>query len=285
MRARDSRPVLRVVEDDAPAAEEGLRPVAWWRALIWGEWFAHSRLLLGFLVGWLAMVWLLPLVAHPLWILGYGLLVAVIAGPAFGGADVIAGCEEFSFSWPVPRRQRFVARLIVGGGSLVAVSVMGVLALEGNLSDVLLRVFVTSGLPAVQISQPILLYGLVLVVPFNVFALGFALSALSRSRSVALLSWIWGVLGALIVLRGAVQLEEMRFDRLNGYISVPALAIVSLLVLWVASRFYGRKEAGTDSGALRMPPGWWVAAMAILGAIAGIALLGFWFANNLSRLL
>jgi hypothetical protein len=34
-----------------------------------------------------------------------------------------------------------------------------------------------------------------------------------------------------------------------------------------------------------MPPGWWVAAMAILGAIAGIALLGFWFVNNLSRLL
>jgi len=274
-----------VVEDEVPATEEAFRPVAWWRALIWGEWFAHSRLLLGFLLGWLAMVWLLPLVAHPLWILGYGLLVAVIAGPAFGGADVIAGCEEFSFSWPVPRRERFVARLIVGGGSLLAVSVMGVLALEGNLSDVLLRVFVTSGLPAVQISQPILLYGLVLVVPFNVFALGFALSALSRSRSVALLSWIWGVLGALIVLRGAVQLEEMRFDRLNGYISVPALAIVSLLVLWVASRFYGRKEAGTDSGGLRMPPGWWVAAMAILGAIAGIALLGFWFANNLSRLL
>ncbi len=274
-----------MVEDEPPTAEEGLRPIAWWRALIWGEWFAHSRLLLGFLLGWLAMVWLLPLVAHPLWILGYGLLVAVIAGPAFGGADVIAGCEEFSFSWPVPRRQRFVARLMVGGGSLVTVSLMGVLALEGNLSDVLLRVFVTSGLPAVQISQPILLYGLVLVVPFNVFALGFALSALARSRSVALLSWIWGVLGALIVLRGAVQLEEMRFDRLNGYISVPALALVSLLVLWVASRFYGRKEAGTDSGALRMPPGWWVAAMAILGAIAGIALLGFWFVNNLTRLL
>lgn len=276
---------MRVVGEEPEELARVVSRWAWWRALIWGEWFAHSRMLLGFLVGWLAMVWLLPLVAHPLWILGYGLLVAVIVGPSFGGADVIDGCEEFSFSWPVPRKQRFVARLMVGGGTLMAFSVMGVLALEGNLSDVLLRVFVTSGLPAVQIGQPLLLYGLVLVVPFNVFAFGFGLSALARSRSIALMSWLWGVLGALIVLRGTVQLEEMRFDRLNGYFSVPALALVSGLVLWVASRFYGRKEACTDSGPLRMPTGWWMAMMAVAAAVAGIALLGLWFANNFSRLL
>ena len=93
------------------------------------------------------------------------------------------------------------------------------------------------------------------------------------------------IVGALIVLRGPVQLEEMRFDRLNGYFSVPALALVSGLVLWVASRFYGRKEACTDSGPLRMPTGWWMAMMAVAAAVAGIALLGLWFANNFSRLL
>lgn len=286
MSASEPKPALRILEEDPHARPARQAAVgAWWRALLWGEWFAHSRLLLGFLLGWLAMVWLLPLFAHPLWILGYGLLVAVVAGPAFGGADVIQGCEEFSFSWPVPRRDRFLARLCVGGGSLVAFSLMGVLALEGNLSDVLLRVFVTSGLPATQIRQPILLYGLVLVVPFNVFALGFALAALARSRSIALMAWLWGVLGALTLLRGTVQLEELRFGRLNGGISVPALAVVSAAVLWVAARFYSRKEAGTDSGPLRIPPGWWVGAAALLAALAGIALLGLWFANNLTRLL
>ena len=285
MTSRDSKPDLRLVDDEPVLT--GRESGSWtvWQAMIWGEWFAHSRLLLGFLVGWLAMVWLLPLFAHPLWILGYGLLVAIVAGPSFGGADVLQGSEEFAFAWPIRRRDRFLARLLVGGGSLLILSAMGVLALEGNLSDVLLRVFVTSGLPAVQIGQPILLYGLVLVVPFNVFAFGFALSALSRSRSLALMSWLWGVLGALIILRGTVQLEEMRFDRLNGYFSVPALAMVSAGVLWVGSRFYGRKEAVIDAGPLRVPPGWWVALMAIGIAITGIALLGVWFANNFARLL
>ncbi len=285
MTSRDSKPDLRLVEDEPVVARREAASRAVWQALIWGEWFAHSRLLLGFLVGWLAMVWLLPLVAHPLWILGYGLVVAMVAGPSFGGADVLQGSEEFAFAWPVRRQDRFLARLIVGGGSLLILSAMGVLALEGNLSDVLLRVFVTSGLPAVQIGQPILLYGLVLVVPFNVFAFGFALAALSRSRSLALMSWLWGVLGALIILRGTVQLEEMRFDRLNGYFSVPALALVSGAILWLGSRFYGRKEAVMDAGPIPIPPGWWVALMAIGIAIAGIALLGIWFANNFSRLL
>lgn len=276
-----------MVEDGpAPAgpAADTLRGVTW-RALIWSEWFAHSRLLLGFLLGWLAVVWLLPLVAHPLWILGYGLVVAMIAGPAFGGADVINGCEEFSFAWPVTRRQRFGARVLVGGTALLTLSLLSVAALEGNLSDVLLRVFVSSGLPAVQIGQPLLLYGLVLVVPFTVFAFGFGLAALSRSRTFSVMSWLWGVLGALIVLRGTVQLEEMRFERLTGYFSVPALALVSIGVLWVCSRFYGRKEAGTDSGGLRMPPGWWIAVVAVAVAVGAIVFLGAWFAENLSRLI
>ncbi len=253
---------------------------------MWGEWFSHNRLLLGTLVGWLAAVWILPLVAHPLWLLGYGLLFAVIAGPAFGGSDVIHGCEEFAFGSPIPRSHRYVSRLMVGGGSLLILSVMDVLALAGNLSDVLLGVFVTSGLPAVEIGQPLVLYGLVLAVPFAVFAIGFSLSAMATSRSLAMTSWLWGIFVALILLRGTFQLEELRSTRISGMISVPAFIGVASAVLWVGYRFYRRKEAVSSTGStLQMPPSWWIGIAAILAAVGGIALLSSWFVANFSRLL
>ncbi len=282
-----SRPQLRIAAD---ASEPDALPLqsgkGWWRRLIWGEWFSHNRLLLWTLVGWLAAVWILPLVAHPLWLLGYGLVFATIAGPAFGGSDVIHGCEEFGFGSPIPRSHRFLARLTVGGGSLLAITVMNVLALEGNLSDVLLGVFVTSGLPVVQIGQPLLLYALVLAVPFAVFAIGFTLSALASSRSFAMTSWLWGVLVALILLRGTFQLEELRSTRISGMLSVPALVGVASAVLWVGFRFYRRKEAvASSSSSLQLPASWWAGIASILAAIGGIALLSSWFVANFARLL
>jgi hypothetical protein len=256
-----------------------------WRALLWSEWFSHSRLLLASLLAWLLTVWFLPLVAHPLWILAFGVVFAAVSGPAFGGADVIHGCEEFAFSMPATRAQRFGSRLLVGGGALLAFSLMDVLALKGNLSDVLLRVFVTSGLPAVQLNNTVLVYGLLVAVPFAVFALGFALAALASSRTVAFTAWVWGALGALVVLRGGVQLEELRFDRPNGRFVVPLLAAMSAGSLWIAGRRYRAKEAVTGGGPLRMPPGWWLALAALVAAGIAVALLVAWFASNFPRLL
>jgi len=86
------------------------------RGLLWAEWFAHSRLLLVFLGLWLAAVWALPLVAHPGWILLLGGIYALLAGPAYGGADVMDACEEFAFSLPPTRAERYWARLAVGAG-------------------------------------------------------------------------------------------------------------------------------------------------------------------------
>ena len=254
-----------------------------WRALLWGEWFSHSRLLLASLLAWLLTVWFLPLVVHPLWILAFGVLFAVFGGPVFGGADVIHGCEEYAFALPATRAQRYGARVTVGIGALLVYSLMDVLALKGHLSDVLLRVFVTTGLPAVQLNQPLMLYGLVVAIPVSVFSLGFSLAALASSRAVVFTAWVWGILGSLVVLRGGVQLEEMRFDRPNGYIAVPLLSALSAGSLWIAGRRYRAKEAVTGGGPLRMPPLWWLALAGLVAAGIGVALLLGWFASNLSR--
>lgn len=287
--APQSPPALRLVDQETEdaAVDEG-RPrngFRLWKGLLWNEWFAHSRLVVVFLFVWLGAVWLLPLVLHPLWILVVGVLYALVAGPAFGGADVIDGSEEFAFSLPTTRSQRFLARLAVSGAGLLALTVMSVTALDANLSDLLVRLFLDSGLAGVEVRQPEMLLGLVFAFPFTIFACGFTVAALATSRTVAFTAWVWGALGALATLRGAAMIEESVSDRLTGRIAVPALLLVGLACLAVAARLYSRKEAGPSGSPLRMPWSWWGGVVLLVAAAAGVALLLSWLSVYVARLL
>ena len=265
------------------------QPDAWSRlgpivACAWTEGSSHGRWLLGFVIAWLAVVWFLPLVAHPFWILAHPLLYAMVAGPALGGADVIQGCEEGSFAGPLGRGELFAGRLLLGVVTVLAFTAMGVVALAGNLSDILLRLFVSSAPAALELEPSLTLNGLVWALPLSVFGLGFVASCFARSRVHALQSWIWGVLAALALLRASLGLEELRFGRLNGWFAVPGLLGVTLAVLGIGWRLYRRKEAVTDGGPLRMPPGWWTGLMVTTLALAAVGALSVWFARNFSRL-
>ena len=254
------------------------------RSLLWAEWFAHQRLLVVWAFVWLAAVWILPLALNPLWMLSVGVAFALVAGPAFGGTDVIHGCEESTFAGAPTRGQRYLARLLVGGGAVLGFSGISVMALEGNLSDVLLRLVLATGSAPAQVSRPEMLYALVFAVPWTVFALGFALAALATSRTVAFTSWIWAALGSLALLRGGLQLEEIRWDTLNGRIALPLLLSLSAMTLWVAGRFYRRKEAGGVTAPLRVPPSFWGWVAGLVIATLGVVLLVAWFIGNFTRM-
>src|ERR1044071_7029948 len=126
--------------EPAPEQASALAPMAqpgWgapFRSLLWCEWFAHSRVLLAFLVLWLAGVWLLPLFTHSAWVLFVGVSFALIAGPVYGGGDTIEGCEELSFSLPATRAERYLARLTVAGGALLLFTLLDLLALGDRKS-------------------------------------------------------------------------------------------------------------------------------------------------------
>ena len=292
MKHPSSHSPLRIVDDDPAEAvlsppRSKPTPAGWWRmarALVWSEWFAHQHLLLVFAFLWLAAVWLLPLVLNPLWTLGAGTAFALFSGPAFGGSDVIHGCEEFSFAGAPTRGQRYLARMAVGGGAVLLFCGFSVAALEGNLSDVLLRLVLATGSTPAQVSRPEMLYALVFAVPLTVFALGFTLAAMAPSRTVAFTSWIWAALGALALLRGGLQLEEIRWDTLNGRFALPLLLVVSGMTLWVGGRFYRRKEAGSGNVPLRVPPSFWGWVAGLVIAALGLVALVSWFIGNFDRL-
>lgn len=227
--------------------------------LLWCEWFAHSRLLLAFLILWLVSVWCLPLFAHSGWILLVACGFALVAGPVYGGGDTIEGCEEFTFALPATRSERYVARLAVGGGALLTLTVLDLLALGLDLPQFLARLYIDTGLiKPLPVLKPRLLYGLVLAFPFAVFAFSFTLAALSHSRMLILSAWLWSLLCALAVTHLGFRYEQKVWSELNGYCSAPLLMVLGLASLWGGYRGYLAKEIGHHHQPLTLPPRFWL---------------------------
>ena len=269
------------VAGDAPAKS---RSKGTWRGLLWCEWFAHSKLLLIFLSAWLVGVWGLPLFAHPGWLLLLGVIYAFLAGPAYGGGDVLEGCEEFSFALPATRSERFLARLMVGGGTLLLFTIMDLLALGLDLSQALTRFYLDTGLiKPLQISKPGLLYGLVLAFPFAIFSFSFACAVLARSRAMVFTAWFWGGLGALALLRAGMQFEEWVWKTMNGYFTGPLLLVFGAGILLVAHRAYRRKEVGVSPAPIQVPVHWWLWVILFVIGLALALLLVTSLVRNLPR--
>ena len=219
-----------------------------WKAihgLLWCEWYAHSKLLLFFLAAWLSCVWVLPLYANPAWILLFGALYALVAGPIYGGSDTIDGSEEFTFALPPTRGERYLARLSVGGGTLLLFTALDLLALGLDLPQILAKLYVDTGLIRPRpVFESGLLPGLMVAFPFAVFAFSFVLSAIAHSRALVLTAWFWAALLALATLQLGFWYEELVWDKLNGFFSCPLLALLATTVLWGGHRVYARKEVG-----------------------------------------
>jgi hypothetical protein len=229
------------------------------RGLVWCEWYMHSKLLLFFLSSWLVCVWVLPVFVNPAWILLFGAVFAVVAGPVYGGSDTIEGCEEFTFSQAPTRRERYLARLATGGGALLTITAIDLLALGLDLPQVLAKLSVASGLirpwPVVRSG---LLYGLVLALPVAVFAISFVIAAITRSRAAVFGAPFWAVLIGLATLRLGFWYEELVWERLNGWFSCPLLIGMAILAVWGGYYAYERKEIGQQNTPLAIPVRWWL---------------------------
>ncbi len=255
------------------------------KGLLWCEWFAHSKLLLGFLGLWLVMVWTLPLFGNPGWIVFFGLAFALIAGPMYGGGDVIEGCEEFSFALPATRSERFLARLSIGAGSLFVFTLMDLLALGLDLPQMLAKVYVDTGIiKPFPVFKPHLLYGLVFAVPFGVFAFSFSLCAVTHSRILVFMAWFWSGLATLAALNAGLLYEDWMRDRVTGFYSFPLLLGLGIVALITAYRLYLRKEVGNHLAPVNIPARWWAWGLAFIAGVAVALLLAFALIRQMPRI-
>ncbi len=272
--ARETEPkIIRLETASAPRAS------VWsgWKAfqgLVWCEWYAHSKLLLFFLAAWLACVWVLPLYANAGWILLFGGLYAVIAGPIYGGSDTIEGCEEFTFALPPTRGERYLARLAVGGGAFLLFTALDLLALGLDLPQILAKLYVDTGLIHPRpVFKSGLLFGLVAAFPLAVFSFSFVVAALTHSRTLVLTAWFWATVAALAVLQVGFWYEDFVWDNLNGFFSCPLLVVSAVATLWIGHRAYARKGIGHHSAPIIIPARWWLwVILFILGLLLALTL-------------
>lgn len=254
---------------EAAVKPERRRSARTFYGLLWCEWFAHSRLMLAFLILWLVCVWTLPLLTHSGWILLIACAFALIAGPVYGGGDTIEGCEEFTFSLPATRAERYLARLVIGGGGLFLLTLLDLLALGLELPRFLARLYIDTGLiKPLPVLKPKLLYGLVLAFPFAVFSFSFALSAASHSRMLILSAWLWSLLSAMAVTHLAFRYEQSVWGELNGYCSAPLLVVLGIATLWGGYRAYLGKEIGHHHQPLTLPPRFWLWLIVLAAGLA-----------------
>lgn len=239
--------------------------------LLWCEWYAHSRLILIFLVGWLLGIWLLSLMVNAVWIIVLGVIYSYFAGVLFGGSDVIQGIEEFSLSLPPTRSQRYVARLIVGGGSVLLINTMSLVFLGSDLPQFIAGVTIQTGL-AHDVSREGLypFYGLLYGIPIVSFSICFVLSMLGRSRMIVMVSWVWGALVAIFLLHFGIYYEEAVLGEFTGRVSIPLLLLVSFGILVLGFRFFQSKQPGESGPPIAMPARWWLwVVLMILGVLGG----------------
>ena len=198
----------------------------------------------------------------------FGAFFAIVAGPVYGGSDTSEGCEEFTFALPPTRSERYLARLVVGGGALLLLTGMDVLALGLDLSQILAKLFVDSGLIRPRpVFKAGLLYGLVLVLPLSVFAVSFVISAVTHSRPILLSASLWAILFSLGVLRLGLWYEELLWETFNGWFSCPLLALLAAGILWGGGRVYRRKEVGDQAAPMVIPARWWLWIALSVGAL------------------
>ena len=229
------------------------------RGQLWCEWYAHSGFLLACVALWLVGIGALSLSADRSWILLFGAVYALWAGPRFGGSDTIDGCEEFTFALPPTRGERYATRLIVGGGALLLFTAMDLLVLGSDLPQMLAKLYVQAGVVQAQpILKTGLLYGLVLTLPAAIFAISFSLSALTHSRRLVLTASFWAVLVSVAVLRVGFWYEHLVWGSFNGYFACPLLTVLSLAVLGAGARAYASKEIGPEGTPISLPPQWWL---------------------------
>lgn len=268
------------------AAKEKPAAPPWWWGILRSEWHAHSRLLLVFIGTWLATVWILPQFANPGWIVLFGLIFALVAGPALGGHDVLEGSEEYTFSLAITRGQWFGLRWAFGATLLTLFTLMNLVMLGLDLPQAITRFFLDLGLLDPQGAlKHRFLPSLVWAFPLACYSLGFSLCANARSRGEVLASWIWAGLGALGILRLGLLWEYWEWHAWTGQMAFPALLAAAFGATVLGLRIYRTKEVVAPSKPWNVPAYWWAWALIFLGALGTISFLVISLGRELAKIL
>jgi hypothetical protein len=258
------------------------------RGIFYREWLALRNIVVGFWAAWFVCLPVLMIFDRPAWILAFGVLYAIFAGPEFGGMDAAEGSEEFAFSLPATRKEIFLTRLVLGGGNLLAMLVLSLLCIRLNLPQMLWGIFVESGFTErfPPVSQE--WYWAAFCMPPAVYATSYVMAALTRSRRMVgasgfvSVNFVGAVFGLIVLAEkssGFVAVERNAAGNLlmttNANLIIPNIIVLALSsgVLAVGYHLYLRKEGISRPAAVRGGISWWVRVLIGLGILLFLSIL------------
>jgi hypothetical protein len=244
------------------------------RGLLWREWIAQRDRVLFFFSLWLIALVIMPLFNHPGWILGFGCLYAAILSAEFAAQDVTDGSEEFSFSLPPTRHQRYCVRLAIAGLPLAAMVVVATVATAAELPQRLWSLVVDSGftVPNAHVRHRFM-YPLAVTGPISLFGFLFPLSAVAASRAWLKFAFILTILGCALVMAAAVLCELWLWDEVNGYVLCPLQSVGAIASIWYGHVVFVRKEPSSGISGIKSRSWFWLVALLIsLLVLASLAI-------------
>ncbi len=212
------------------------------RGLLWGEWLAHRRLLGLFAGAWFLGVWVLVLFIHPLTILIFGALYAILAGQMAGGRDALENITEFSLALPYTRRQLYLSRLIFSGAPLLVFLSAGLIAFHFELPQALWSLAVDSGFTEPFRPCESAWHGFALAAPLSLYAWTFAWASLARSAGEVSYAFTAALAATGIQVLLACYLENQLWGGVKGQIGVPLLLANAVLIPFAGERLFRQKE-------------------------------------------
>jgi hypothetical protein len=247
--------------------------------LLWREWLLHRGELTWIFSAWLFGIWVFPI--HPIYFLiPFGVLSAVVIAPTFGGSDAAEGSEEFSFSLPPTRTQRFLVRMGLGGGTLSALLIAGVLAGLFDLPQKVWGIVFDSGftVPFSPVEHGFV-YGLACLLPMAIFSDTFVAGSSCRNPEGTGALWLRGLFFGGVVIGISFLVESFIWKgHLTGWISCPVLGLWALLRLAFGYRDYKYKEgvSGLPRLVARGGSYRWIVLAIVLVLVVLLALAFFW---------
>jgi hypothetical protein len=246
------------------------------QGLLWREWLLHRDELTWIFSAWVFGVWVIPF-TPAVFMLLFGVVAACLLAPSFGGSDASEGSEEFSFALPPSRAQRYLVRLGLGGGVLMALMVAALLAALFDLPQALWGLLFESTMtvPFAETRPPFVL-GLACALAAAIFADAFAAGACCRTPGGTSLLWLRAPILAGIVLGSGLLLEDLLVHgHPTGHIAGIFLGVWTVFRLVRGYRDYEIKEGVIGLPQLRRvrSSAVWIVVVVVVVAVLVLILL------------
>jgi hypothetical protein len=176
------------------------------KGLLWRDWLTFGGILRWWLAFWVVLLWVTIIFQHPIAIAIWACSLTFICVPTLMAHEIMEGSLEFSLSLPPTRKQRYLTRLALVGGTIALGLFVGMAAIAFEWPQLGWSLFTSSAMTqSFQYTPQLYEYSMGIGISFAYFCFCYAgvMSTSGRltSLSVILLAAIFtGLLTALLNL-------------------------------------------------------------------------------------